>query len=86
MDVTGPDLRQAAGEVARHPELWPTAAAALGRHLPQGWWRRPLAVRAAAPWLRFRLETAYGVERSVPPGGDVVTWLRWARAWPRPRR
>ena len=23
---------------------------------------------------------------SVPTGSDVVTWLRWVRAWPRVRR
>lgn len=79
MRATDPELRQAATAVARHPGLWGTAVAAGARHLP----RRG---RSAEPWVRFRLETAYGRERSVPTRDDLVTWLRWARAWPRSRR
>ena len=41
--------------------------------------------RTAEPWLRFRMETAYGRERSTPTGADLVTWLRWLRSWPRAR-
>lgn len=73
------DEAAAAVAVARRPVLWATAAAAGARHLP----RRG---RSAAPWLRFRMETAYGRERTVPTSGDLVTWLRWARAWPRAKR
>lgn len=77
--ATDPEARAAAVELARRPVLWPTAVAAGARHLP-----RP--GRSAGPWLRFRMETAYGRERSLPTGDDLVTWLAWARAWPRSRR
>ncbi|CAN5513093.1 hypothetical protein BH24ACT4_BH24ACT4_26190 [soil metagenome] len=79
-----PDLRRSAVALARRPSLWPSAAVAAGRHLPTEWWRGPASVRAAAPWLRFRLETAYGTERTSPTAADLVTWLRWLRSWPRP--
>ncbi len=79
MRATDPDLRRAAAAVARRPSLWATAVVAGARHVP----RRG---RSAGPWLRFRLETAYGRERTVPTADDLVTWLRWARAWPRARR
>ncbi|HYI61826.1 MAG TPA: hypothetical protein VEW93_08490 [Acidimicrobiales bacterium] len=75
--------RRVVGAVARRPWLWAAAAGAVARHAPRRWWRGP---RAAAPWLRFRLETAYGAERARPAAGDLVTWLRWCRAWPRARR
>lgn len=37
------------------------------------------------PWMRFRLETAYGDERSIPTGDDLVTWLSWTRTRRRSR-
>lgn len=80
------ELRDAAVELARRPALWPAALGAAARHLPDGWWRSPEAVRAAVPWLRFRLETAYGSERTTPTSDDVVTYLAWLRSWPRRRR
>ncbi|HEX7132707.1 MAG TPA: hypothetical protein VF228_09030 [Iamia sp.] len=76
------DVTEAASALVRRPGLWGAAAAAGARHLP----RRLTRPRSAAPWLRFRMETAYGRERRVPTGPDVVTWLRWVRAWPRARR
>lgn len=76
------DLRAAASALVRRPGLWGAAAAAGARHVP----RHPTRPRDAEAWLRFRMETAYGRERSVPTGSDVVTWLRWVRAWPRVRR
>lgn len=85
MDLADPDLRPVAAALARHPLLWPAGAATAVRHLPDGWWRSAAARRRAVPWLRFRLETAYGAERATPTGDDLVTWLRWARAWPRAR-
>lgn len=65
----------------RRPWLWPAAVVAGVRHLPRRW-RRP---GSAGPWLRFRLETAYGDERSTPTGDDLVTWLSWTRTRRRPR-
>ncbi|HXH58192.1 hypothetical protein [Iamia sp.] len=86
MSSSDPARRQAAIAVAVRPDLWPSAARAARRHLPSRWWRGPGALRSAEPWLRFRLETAYGTERGTPPAGDLVTWLRWLRTWPRVRR
>lgn len=77
-----PDVREPAVALARRPRLWGAAAAAGLRHLP----RHPTRPRDAEAWLRFRMETAYGRERAVPTGHDLVTWLRWVRAWPRVRR
>lgn len=76
------DGREAATALVRRPGLWAAAATAGVRHLP----RRLAHPRDAEAWLRFRMETAYGRERSVPTGHDLVTWLRWVRAWPRARR
>lgn len=85
-DASARELGDAARALARRPDLWGAAAGAAVRHLPRRWWRGPGAVREAAPWLRFRLETSYGAERRTPAPGDLLTWLRWTRAWPRARR
>ena len=70
--------------VARRPDLWPTALVQARRLAPPGWWRRwpplPLPDRA---WLQFRMRTAYGDPRHVPPPDDVVAWLSWCRSWDR---
>jgi len=71
--------------VAGRPVLWPTLVRAAAAFRPRRWWNRD-AVRRATPWVRFRMETAYGTDRAVPTAADVVTWLRWLRAWPRSRR
>lgn len=68
--------------VAAAPTLWAPAIVAARRHLPRGWWRGG-GLREADPWLRFRLETAYGASAAAPSAEDAVTWLRWCRAWPR---
>lgn len=60
------------------PSLWVAGAVAGARLVPR---RR----RSPAPWLRFRVETAYGAERRTPTPHDLLTWLRWVRAWPRVR-
>ena len=69
--------------VARHPALWLTAVHQILVLAPDGWWRQPpwlpLPDRA---YLRFRLQTAYGDPDRPPEPGDVVTYLRWCRAWP----
>ena len=70
--------------VARRPSLWPTAAGQLRRMTPPGWWRRaPFLPVPDAAYLRFRLHTMYGDERTVPEPEDVVAYLRWCRAFPR---
>jgi hypothetical protein len=76
------ELMAAGRAVLRRPALWPTAVAAGARLLPARWWRGREAAAAAEPWLRFRIETAYGAERGTPTPEDVVTFLRWLREWP----
>ncbi len=81
--LTGLSLRMVLAVVV-HPSLWLTALRQLRLLAPTGWWR-------SAPWLplpdpgylRFRMVTAYGGDgaRAAEPE-DLVTYLRWCRAWP----
>ena len=65
--------------VARRPRLWSTALRQLVRLAPRGWWRRaPFVPRPDPGYLRFRLETAYGVEAPGDPD-DLVRYLEWVR-------
>ena len=75
----------AAVAVAPHPGLWGTALRQGRRLTPRGWWRRPPFLPVpTATYLRFRLETAYGGTGDQPPAADdLVTYLRWCRAFPR---
>jgi hypothetical protein len=87
--VTGPRVAgwlRVVAAVARHPDLWPTAAVQVRRLAPNQWWRRPpfLPVPDRA-WMRFRLRTAYGDPDRVPQPADVVAWLGWCRSWDRLR-
>ncbi len=67
--------------VIRRPALWATAAVQVRRLARPGWWRqRPFLPVPDAAYLRFRLETQYGNDRSPEPA-DVVTYLRWCRAF-----
>ncbi len=70
--------------VLSHPLLWPTACAQLIRLAGRGWWRRwPFLPLPDRDYLRFRMATAYGSASRSPSGADVVSWLRWCRAWRR---
>ncbi len=46
----------------------------------RGWWRRlpclPVPDREYVDW---RMHTAYGEERTLPPVADVVRFARWRR-------
>ena len=85
-DATGPriPIRAVLG-VLRHPSLWWTAVRVALRLAPRGWWRRPPYLPLPDPeYLRFRMITAYGGAGDTPPDPeDLVTYLRWCRAWPR---
>lgn len=69
--------------VAAHPSLWLVGVRQVMVLARPGWWRQPpflpLPDRA---YLRFRLQTAYGDAGHDPDPDDVVTYLRWCRAWP----
>ena len=46
----------------------------------RGWWRQPPFLPFPdRVYLEWRLHTAYGVERSVPPLADVLRFARWRR-------
>lgn len=76
--------RAAVLAVLRHPSLWWTALRVLLRMAPTGWWRRrPFLPLPDPGYLRFRMVTAYGGDGSTPADPeDLLTYLRWCRAWP----
>jgi hypothetical protein len=44
------------------------------------WWRHaPFLPLPDAEYISWRLHTAYGEERSVPPAEDVLRFARWRR-------
>ena len=76
-------IRPAAVAVLRRPSLWGTALVQLFRLAPTGWWhRRPFLPIPDPDYLRFRMETAYGRGDHAPEPVDVITYLRWCKAWP----
>lgn len=69
--------------VVRRPSLWTTAVRQVLVLAQPGWWRRAPHLPLPDPaYLRFRLQTAYGDATRPPEPADVVTYLRWCRAWP----
>jgi hypothetical protein len=46
----------------------------------RNWWRRPPFLPVPpAEYVRWRMYTAYGDERAVPPVRDVLRFARWRR-------
>lgn len=46
----------------------------------RGWWGRPPFLPLPdAPYLRWRMYTAYADEAAVPPAEDVIRFARWRR-------
>lgn len=44
------------------------------------WWRRPPFLPVPSrDYMRWRMYTAYGTERAVPPLEDVIRFARWRR-------
>ena len=69
--------------VARHPSLWLTAVRQMVKLTPSGWWhRRPFLPVPDAAYMKFRMVTAYGGDGAAPQAEDLITYLRWCRAWP----
>ncbi len=61
----------------------PRTAAALvrvgWRFRARDWYRRfPFLPLPSREYMRWRMYTAYGDERAVPPADDVVRYARWA--------
>lgn len=66
--------------VARSPRLWGTALRQTRRLAPTGWWRRPPFLPLPdRDYLRFRLQTMYGGDRSAPLTDDVLAYLWWCK-------
>ncbi|MEI7887714.1 MAG: hypothetical protein WCJ04_09995 [Actinomycetes bacterium] len=70
--------------VLSHPSLWAVALRQMLYLAPQGWWRRaPFVPVPDAAYMRFRMVTAYGGDGSTAAEPeDLITYLRWCRAWP----
>jgi hypothetical protein len=46
----------------------------------RNWWRRaPFLPVPDSTYLRWRMYTAYGDERAIPPAIDVIRFARWRR-------
>jgi hypothetical protein len=61
----------------------PRTAAALvrvgWRFRRRDWYKRfPFLPLPAPEYVRWRMYTAYGDEKTVPPAADVVRYARWA--------
>lgn len=64
--------------------VWPPLALDLltmvWAYRRRGWWRRvPFVPLPDAEYVNWRLHTAYGEERQVPPVEDVIRFARWRR-------
>ena len=66
------------------PALWSTVVRQIRVLARPQWWRHaPYLPVPSASYLRFRLLTAYGGDGTATPSvSDVVTYLRWCRAYP----
>ena len=68
------------GDLVWRPRLWWTALRQFRRMIAPRWWRRPPFLPLPdATYVRYRIETAYGV-RGTPNAADVITYLEWCRA------
>jgi hypothetical protein len=77
-------LARAAVAVLVRPGLWATALRQVFVLAISGWWRRfPFLPLPDPSYLRFRLLTAYGDPDHQPEPADVVSYLRFCRAWPK---
>jgi hypothetical protein len=66
--------------LARHPELWLTAARVVVTLAPAGWWRRwPFLPIPDSAYLAFRLETLSGRVDALPAPSELVAYLEWCR-------
>ncbi len=72
--------------VLRRPALWWTAIRQMVRMARPRWWTRPPFLPVPDPgYVRFRMETAYGLEGEPRPS-DVVRYLEWCRTADAQRR
>lgn len=84
-----PSWAAAVAAVVVRPTLWVTAMRQVVLLAQPSWWRRSPRVPAPDPgYLHFRAVTAYGGGQEDVPlrVDDLITYLRWCRAWPRVAR
>jgi hypothetical protein len=63
----------------RRPTLLPAMLGLAWACRPHDWFRRfPFLPLPPAPYLRWRMETAYGEGGSQPPSAEVARFLLWA--------
>ena len=70
--------------------LWPPLAVDLlalyWAFRRRQWWRHPPFLPVPdREYLAWRLHTAYGEERGVPPVADIIRFARWRRRILRPK-
>jgi hypothetical protein len=72
---------RAVAAVLPHPSLWIVGVRQARRLAAPGWWRRPpFLPLPPVPYLRFRMETAYGGDGDHPLiGEDLRAYLTWCR-------
>ncbi|MEX1256179.1 MAG: hypothetical protein WEG36_01050 [Gemmatimonadota bacterium] len=64
--------------VLRHPSLIPALLALSWASRPRRWYlRSPYLPIPPAPYLRWRMETAYGDGTHQPPQREGARYLRW---------
>lgn len=67
-----------ATRAARHPSLAVDLARVAWRFRDRRWYARfPFLPIPSAPYVRWRMHTAYGDSSVVPPADDVVRYARW---------
>jgi hypothetical protein len=68
-----------AGRALAHPTLARDLLTVAWRFRARDWYRRPPFLPVPDPdYVRWRMYTAYGDERALPPADDVVRYARWA--------
>ncbi|NNC92005.1 MAG: hypothetical protein HKN80_05900 [Acidimicrobiia bacterium] len=66
--------------VIRRPLLWPEALRTLVAFTPRRWWQHaPFLPVPRRPYLRWRLQTAYGSPDAAPAASDLVHFLEWRK-------
>ncbi|HTI65242.1 MAG TPA: hypothetical protein VL524_17070 [Gemmatimonadaceae bacterium] len=63
----------------RNPRTGVALARVGWRFRSRDWYRRfPFLPLPSRQYMRWRMYTAYGDERAVPPADDVIRYARWA--------
>ena len=81
---TSLSLRLVAHAAVRPPVAWDLLTLVWAFRRRQWYRRPPFLPLPPAEYLAWRLYTAYGDERAVPPVEDVLRFARWRRHITRP--